>query len=215
MKRSEKDQMKLDTDYHYEFRPESFDTLILPERIKSPLIKMLKAREYAHLLFIGPAGIGKTATAGVLGISPGVDIQIGETRRRNQIYHWEPYYSYSFKSHSFVYLEDVHLQSKKLQADVSYAIDLGLSVSFIVTIRGESNLSPLLRSRLLRFDFTPMPEEQEQLKSHARQRCSEFLAKKGVPVTDSTIIDIVETTFPNYRLMVDKLHLLELHAHAN
>jgi replication-associated recombination protein RarA len=176
---------------------------------------MLKVREYAHLLFVGPAGIGKTATAGVLGTSPGVDIHIGETRRRNQVCHWEPYYSYSFKSHSFVYLEDVHLQSKILQADVSYGIDLGLSVSFIVAIREEANLSPILRSRLLRFDFTPLPEEQERLKSHARQRCSDFLAKRAVQVTDSTIAEIVDTTFPNCRLMVDKLRLLELHAHSN
>lgn len=215
VKPSEKYQIKVDSDYDLEFRRNSFDSLILPERIKIPLVKMLQAREYDHLLFVGPAGIGKTITAAVLGSSAGVNIDVGETRRRTQISRWDPYYSYSFKDHWFVYLEDVHLQSKKLQADVSYAIDLGLSVSFIVAIREETNLSPILRSRLLRFDFTPLPEEQESLKSHARQRCSEFLSERGVQVTDEAIAEVVNTTFPNYRLMVDKLQQIELRTNTN
>ena len=68
MKR-EKDSMKAESDWCYEFASENFEDLILPERIWSPLMRMLQAREYTHLLFVGPAGIGKTATARVIGMS--------------------------------------------------------------------------------------------------------------------------------------------------
>jgi hypothetical protein len=67
-----------------------------------------------------------------------------------------------------------------------------------------------LRSRFMEFDFTPRPEEDEQIIKEMSSRCETILAENGSSATRNELNALVTAYYPDLRQVMKYLQLLHI-----
>lgn len=185
------------------YRPRSFSELLDQEHIKQSLEVLTKAvkageRDMPHMLFIGPAGTGKTSMAYVIASELGWDIvefnasdERGIEVIRGKIKHL------AFASGRRIILLD---EADALTEDAQQALRRIMERAqkrygsrFILTANYESKIIQPIKSRCAIYRFQPLPREL------VVKRLVEILRSEGVRVSKENINEVREAI----RIIVD------------
>jgi replication-associated recombination protein RarA len=196
--------------WNFEFRPKEWDECILAARLRKFFARMEKEEILPNMLFVGPPGIGKLMVAVRLCDRRGHLLTQVTPKRKHHVGWYETSTPWGSEKQVVGYVFEWQLANLELQDEISHWMELGYAVAFIVGTADESKVTLRLKSRLLKIDFRPQPDDIGDLKQQARLRCRQIFTQAKVEATDEEIARIVDETFPDFRTMINELYRLSL-----
>lgn len=198
------------------YRPQTLEEIILPDRIKSIAEHGIKT----NLLFVGPAGIGKTTLARIMtkgyptltkSAKLGVDILRNDVLDFCQTLAGD-IFSNNKPAIKIVYLEEFDGASKAMQEELRAFIEqFERNVRFVATANTLSKIIPAMQSRFTVIDFTPKnQDETKSLKISFARRLSEIAKNDKLNVTNDQIKDIIRNNFPDLRKCMSTMQIANL-----
>lgn len=208
---------KTDRLFWEKYRPSSLDEIILPDRIRT----IIEHGIQTNLLFVGPAGIGKTTLAKILtkkhptlvkSAKLGVDILRNDVLEFCQSISSDMFDASNKKAVKVVYLEEFDGASKNLQEELRAFIEqYEKNVRFIATANTLAKIIPPVQSRFTIIDFTPKnQEETKQLRQSFAKRLADIVKRDALNITNDQIKDIVRSNFPDLRKCMSVLQITNL-----
>ena len=182
-----------DTIWTEKYRPQSFDEIRGQEEIIPRVRAFVDAKNMPHLLFVGPAGVGKTTLALVV-----AKTMFGENYRdntlelnasdergidvvRNTIKDFARTRSMSDAPFKIIYLDEADALTKEAQQALRRTMEnYTSSCRFILSCNFSSKIIDPIQSRCAVFKFKPLPKE-EILKI-----VDKIAANEGLTLDDST-----------------------------
>jgi replication-associated recombination protein RarA len=193
-------------------RPKKFDQLVLEKQLIDKLQKMHDTHNVMNMIFYGKPGSGKTSAARIfvdsaefdcLQINGSLDTKIETVRTK--ILNFST--SMSLHCHQKIcFIDEADYLSKSAQASLRGVIeDTSRNCRYIFTANDMSKIHPALCSRLMPicFDMTAMQIEEEL--NRYKKRVAEFMNANSVVIDPLRISRIIDTNFPDYRTIANKL----------
>lgn len=199
----------LDALWVEKYRPKSLDKVVLEPEDKKILQRCLDQGEVPHILFIGPAGSGKTTTARILNdyiIKNDMDFlplngsnTTGIETVRKTI---EPFLkSPAFASkHKIVFIDEFDYMTSNAQADLRNIFERYSETGrFICTANYKSKIIDPLHSRFQTFEMKTISKE------FALEYCTNILDTEGIKYKAEDVELVVECLIPDVRKVVNTL----------
>lgn len=204
--------------YWEKYRPTSLKEIILPDRITS----IVKHGIQTNLLFVGPAGIGKTTLSKILiqdhpyiikSAKLGVDVLRSDVLDFCQSIAADPFAKNNKERNvKVVYLEEFDGATKQLQEELRAFIEqYEKNVRFIATANNLNKIIPAMQSRFTIIDFTPKNQDEvKNLKMEFAKRLVEIIEKDKLNVTREQVKDIIRNNFPDLRKCMSVLQITNM-----
>jgi DNA polymerase III delta prime subunit len=173
---------------------------------------MLKLGVMDNLLFKGPFGVGKTATAtsvcgdadaDVLFVNGSLDTGINSLRED-----LEPFAStYSFwQQRKVILIDEADGLSRQYQDGLRGFIErFSKNCSFILTTNYIQDVSDAIRSRSIEYDFTFTQTEARQMKKDFILRLGDILIAERAWFDRTVVSKIVSDVFPDFRQILKQV----------
>lgn len=204
------------------FRPNTLNDMILPQRIK----EVVSHGIITNMLFVGPAGLGKTTLAKILvkdhpyivkSSKLGVDVLRNEVLSFCQTITSDPFNNVKLKNNKIVYLEEFDGASNTLQEELRAFIEqFEKNIRFVATANNLNKIIKPMQSRFEIFDFTPKNQDEiKYLKVNFAKRMMNIVEENDLKVTGDQIKDIVKKSFPDLRKCMSGLQIADLTGSTN
>lgn len=194
------------TDWSQKYRPQRLEDMILPPRIKTPLINIRDKQSGPSLFLHGRPGTGKT-TVGKL-LSPYGAYEINCSQRWLNVQQEIFVVCRTPPLHSptrIVLLDEIDYLSESAQASLRTTIEqLSGENLFVATANYPKNVIPPLQSRLYPIDFS-FDVGNLELRNEAETRIQQICTNEGANVPSSVITGLVRQHFPDMRKMLKQL----------
>jgi replication factor C small subunit len=191
------------------YRPQNINDVVMEQDQKQFLIKCLQNGDVPHLLFVGPAGSGKTTTARIIceeiikddmdilelngSDNTGVDVVRTEIKGFLQA---PPFAS----PHKIVYIDEFDYMTANAQASLRNMMEKYASVGrFICTGNYKSKIIDPLQSRFQIFEMKTISED------FALEFCEKILKDEQVEYDQDTVRMVVQNLIPDVRKVVNTL----------
>jgi DNA polymerase III delta prime subunit len=198
-----------------QYRPKTLEQCILSERLREVFTTIRTSGEMQNMLFVGPAGTGKTSVAKALASDMGMDVLVvngsensGIDTLRVEIRNFASTVSFSDGGKVVIIDEAEYLNPNSTQpAFRAFVEEFSATCQFILCANYPSRLIPEIRSRFPSIDFTPTNEEKPLLAKEYAKRVVSILTENGVSVDKDTVRAVVVRHFPDLRAILGNLQL--------
>jgi len=191
------------------YRPQNIDGVVLEPEQKGFLTTCLQNGEVPHLLFIGPAGSGKTTTAriicdeiikdsmDILELNGSDDTGVAVVRDEIKGFLQVP----AFQSpHKIVYIDEFDYMTQNAQASLRNMMEKYASIGrFICTGNYINKIMDPLQSRFQIFEMKTISEE------FALEFCEKILKNENVEYDQATVRMVVQSLIPDVRKVINTL----------
>ena len=209
--------VKTDRLFWEKYRPHSLNEIILPERITN----VVKHGIQTNLLFVGPAGIGKTTLAKILvknhphivkSAKLGVDVLRNDVLDFCQSIATDVFSNNNKTGIKVVYLEEFDAATSALQEELRAFIEqFEKNVRFVATANHLNKITGPMQSRFTVLDFTPKNQDEiKTLKIEFAKRMIEIVKKDNLNVTIEQVKDVIRNNFPDLRKCMSVLQIANL-----
>lgn len=191
------------------YRPQTFDDLILPERIKNKL----KKSPDANYIFYGSPGTGKSSTAKILikdspsmWINASKDTSVDDVR--NKIYEFCSTLSImnGERTMKYVVFDEIEGVSDQYFKALRGTIEqFANTTRFIATTNYIVELPDALKDRftLINFDFSE--DEEVEIKKQYYKRVYNIIKLEGMSIEKDALFELVNRKFPSLRAIITLL----------
>jgi len=197
--------------WYKKYEPSCVSDLILPEKFKTKLQKMVNTQKFRHMLLCSnTGGTGKSATCSAilkeingeaLWVNASLDNGIGEVRGRISKFASQE----SFDDNIKVVIMDEfdHVSSSAMAAFRGFLDDFGDNCVFIFTCNFKDKIIEPLLTRLEVIDYNDF-NKQEMLKP-IFHRLAWILKNENVEFKQEDLVPIINTYYPSIRSMIGSL----------
>lgn len=195
------------------FRPNNFNDLVMPERLKKKFQSIVDEQNIPNMLFSGIRGCGKTSSAFIMADLIGCDTlyinmskETGIDTIRNQMSQFATTMSLKDGKKLIIGDEFDRLSSAAIDSLKGDIEEYSKNCSFIFTSNNKHKLidHPVM-SRLEEVDFVFSKEETVQMKKEFAKRVCVLLKNEGIKFVPKTILKFVNFTFPDFRKVFTEL----------
>ena len=198
------------------FRPEKVEDIILPEKIKTMFLNILKDGVIPNMLISGPQGCGKTTVAfcladqmesNTLYINMSIDTGIDKIRTDVKKF----ISSMSFKKGKKIVIGDEfdRLSPQAMDSLKSTIEEYSSHASFIFTSNHKNRIIPPIRSRVQEVDFVFSAEESKKMKKEFYDVVCKCLKSEEVEDFERKAVGkVIQMHFPDMRKVLNELQLL-------
>ena len=187
------------------YRPQTLEEYVGNEMIKSKIADYLKQGSIQNLLFHGVAGTGKTTLAKLIAKNLNCDLlyinasdERGIDTIRDKIIPFAS--SMSFNDVKIVILDEADYITPQAQATLRNTIEsCSKTTRFILTCNYLERIISPLQSRCQTFEITPPS------KTEVNNKCQDILTQEKVLFYDNSIIDVINTHYPDIRKIINTL----------
>jgi len=188
--------------FNEKYRPNKFNEVI---GLDSEIPKLVKDGNIPHLLFIGPAGTGKTTTARIIIKELDADSLVlnaskerGIDTIRNKI---EPFASKASDKIKIVFLDEFDHTTPAFQTALRNFMEThSLTTRFIATCNYPTKIIDPLKSRFAQFNFSRYDEE------HKWRWLKGIVDTEKINIEDSTLFLLVRKYKDDIRAMINFLN---------
>lgn len=197
------------------YRPKHVKDCILPSRLKTPFLNMVKSGEIQNIHLTGTAGTGKTTIARALCNDVGVEYKIincsndsGIDTVRTDIFNYcnTASISNTNKAYKVIILDEFDGFGTNSQKAMRGLIEqFSKNVRFILTSNDSTKVHPALNSRCIEYNFTLSAKEREELIPEVASRIVDIMANENIEFDESqidSIISVVDKHYPDMRKIV-------------
>jgi len=193
------------------YRPKTVAETILPSKLKSELLEMLKSGEIPHSIFHGKSGIGKTTVARAIAHGLGMDfIFINGSDDRNidtlrtKVKQFASSISLTPGLKKLVIIDEAdYLNSNSTQPALrAFIEEFEDNCRFIFTCNFEAKLLPAIRSRCQLFNFMVPADELQVIQLGFYNRLNEILKAENVEADPKTLAEVVFKFSPDWRKVI-------------
>jgi DNA polymerase III delta prime subunit len=193
-----------------QYRPQTLEDCILSPRLREVFAQMVETGELQNLLFVGPAGTGKTSVAKALAKDLGLDVLVingsentGIDVLRTDIRQFASTYSFSNAGKLVIIDEAEYLNPNSTQpAFRAFVEEFASTCQFILCANYPAKLIPEIHSRFPKIDFTPSNDEKVELANRYLKRVSTILTDKGIAFDKKVLAPLVVKRFPDLRAII-------------
>ena len=187
------------------YRPTTLEEYVGNRTIKSKIADYLRQGSIQNLLFHGVAGTGKTTLAKLIAKNLNCDLlyinasdERGIDTIRDKIIPFAS--SMSFNDVKIVILDEADYITPQAQATLRNTIEsCSKTTRFILTCNYLERIISPLQSRCQTFEIIP-PSKQE-----VDNKCQDILTQEKVLFYDNSIIDVINTHYPDIRKIINTL----------
>lgn len=206
--------MKINSLWNEEYRPETLDDCIIPDRIMSVLKGYVKKSDVPNLLFYGPAGCCKTTTAKAIVNTLDAEYLFinaaDETGKGDILSKVVPFATgisaYNPDVPKIIIMDEGDRLSPAAADSLKTYMELYSSnCRFIFTANTPSKIIKPIHSRCLCFDFNIQGSEKPELMTKFLKACMKMLSDKNIVYDTKALQLAIFKDFPDYRSIVNNL----------
>lgn len=194
------------------YGPKTLDEVILPSKIKVDLKGFVKKGEAPNFLFVGPKGIGKTATAKNLVKALGGDcyyinasLKGNIDTLRNEITQFASTTSLN-DGRKYVILDEADGTTQAFQQGLrAFMEEYSENCSFILTANFQNKLIEPLWSRSSVIEFKIPASEMDNIKGQMFEKIIHMLTSEGIEFDELVVFELVDLYFPDWRRLINEL----------
>ena len=199
---------KLSSLWFDEFSPSTVKDVIIPARIKEPLLEAINKKVIPNYMFFGIQGSGKTSTAIALCKDMGYTYLIinaseegGIDTLRTKLRAYASSISTNGKPKVLI-MDEMDGSTGAFQDALRGFMNVFNNVRFIFTANHESKIIPALHSRLKMFNFDVTQEERGKLIGDIARRLVFMLKSHNVTYGIEDVKSVVRTYYPDNRRII-------------
>jgi len=195
------------------YRPKRLSDVILPEKIKEKLQKLLDSNDIPNLIFSGSSGCGKTTVAKAMLEELGCDyMMINGSMERNidtlrvKIKEFASSVSLSGGRKYVIIDEADYLNLHSTQPALrNFMEEYSRNCGFILTCNYVNRILEPLRSRCSSIDFAIPKDEKQDIIVQFFKSAKSILDQENVKYEQKTLAMVLEKHFPDFRKTLNEL----------
>jgi DNA polymerase III delta prime subunit len=198
--------------WYEKYRPTSLSDCILPDRIRGYFTDLVKGENLPHLMFTGPAGIGKTTLAKAICDDMNIDTYFingsmngGIDTLRNEVLNFASSVSFSGNRKCVIIDEADNLSMDTMKAARGFMEEFAKNCTFILTCNYPKKIIEPIHSRCTVIDFTLSKKEVQEVAPKFLKRLSMILDTEGVTYDKPVLAELIKKYYPDWRKVIDKL----------
>lgn len=195
-----------------EYRPQTIEECILPERIKKNFRQMVKEGEVPNMLLTGSAGVGKTTVARALCAEIGADVDFINASKdgnidtlRNRITDFASTLSLEGNLKVVILDEADYLNMQSTQPALrSFLESNSKTTRFILTANYPNRIMEPLRSRMNVIDFSLEKKDKGPLAVQMMKRLTGILDEREIPYEKKALGELIVKHLPDFRKIMSE-----------
>ena len=195
-------------------RPKSLNDLIVSESLSRKLERFVRNKQIMNVTFYGSPGIGKTSAARILLHEINADIYElngsnynGDKTIVRRIETFASTYSFEGKN-KVVFIEEADKLTKDVQEALRYIIEnTSFNCRYLLTVNDISKVTDAIQSRCVPICFDIPRKEISSIVKQAIVKYTDILKQNNIHIDPAIIEEVVETYFPDFRLIANNFQL--------
>jgi ATPase related to the helicase subunit of the Holliday junction resolvase len=178
------------------YRPKTLDEIVGQEEIVAALKEFIRRKDFPHLMFVGPPGLGKTSTAYAFAHDAGIPIiEFNASDDRTLEFIRERIKPIAMNvEEKIILLDEFDAMTQNAQFALRRIMEETKSTHFILTGNNESNIIDAIKSRCSLFRFKPIPKDEltRMIVRVLKEENVKFKSKEEVQQVINGIVELSE-----------------------
>lgn len=195
------------------YRPQTIDESILTDELKSNLKDIISKGEIPNLLFVGPAGCGKTTAAKAICRELGANVMFinasldsGIDTLRSKIMQFASTTSLVDAKKIVILDEADYANAQSFQPALrGFIEEFSKNCRFIMTCNSKNRIIEPLHSRCSVIEFKISNKEKKEIAGQFFKRVINILKQENVDYDQKVVADLVIKYFPDNRRIINEL----------
>lgn len=203
--------------FELKYRPEKIENIILPKKIKTHLLTLIKTGNLPNLLFSGSAGTGKTTCAlaipkelGLNSLYMNMSKNTGIDSIRGQVEAFATTSSITGKKKVIIGDECDRLSPQAFDSLKGTIEEFSNNCTFIFTSNHKNKIPDPIISRLQEVDFVISKSETNDIKKQLFNNIIKILRDETIQFEKKAIIKVINNFFPDFRKCLNETQKLSM-----